>query len=185
MAEAARYRMTTQRLLPPRRRLRRIAIVGGGLTGTLAAIAIADAVKEPLEVVIFAADGPLAGGVAYGKARPGDSPNVRAASRYHYGELLDAGIVIYEYRPTMMHNKVMVVDSIWSTVGSINFVNRSMKKNAEVNVAIYDRGFAADVEAMVEKDIRKCDALTLAAWKKRGLLPRIGETFFWLFSENY
>jgi cardiolipin synthase len=46
----------------------------------------------------------------------------------------------------MMHNKVMVVDGIWSTVGSINFVNRSMKKNAEVNVAVYDRGFAALVE---------------------------------------
>ena len=114
-----------------------------------------------------------------------DSPNVRAASRYHYGELLQAGIAIYEYRPTMMHNKVMVVDAIWSTVGSINFVNRSMKKNAEVNVAVFDRRFAADVEAMVETDLLRCDVLTLKEWKKRGLLPRIGETFFWLFSENY
>ena len=114
-----------------------------------------------------------------------DSPNVRAASRYHYGELLQAGIAIYEYRPTMMHNKVMVVDSIWSTVGSINFVNRSMKKNAEVNVAVYDRRFAAEVEDMVRADVTRCDVLTLSAWKKRGLLPRIGETFFWLFSENY
>jgi cardiolipin synthase len=114
-----------------------------------------------------------------------DSPNVRAASRYHYGELLEAGIAIFEYRPTMMHNKVMVVDSIWATVGSINFVNRSMKKNAEVNIAVYDRRFAAEVEAMVETDIGRCDVLTLKAWKTRGLLPRIGETFFWLFSENY
>ena len=73
-----------------------------------------------------------------------DAPNVRAAARYHYGELLDAGVKIYEYRPTMLHNKVMVVDGIWSTVGSINFVNRSMKKNAEVNIAIYDRAFAAE-----------------------------------------
>ena len=114
-----------------------------------------------------------------------DSPNVRAASRYHYGELLEGGITIYEYRPTMMHNKVMVVDSIWSTVGSINFVNRSMKKNAEVNVAVYDRGFAGQVEAMITDDLTRCDVLTLAAWKKRGIPARIGETFFWLFSENY
>jgi cardiolipin synthase len=114
-----------------------------------------------------------------------DSPNVRAASRYHYDELLEAGIAIYEYRPTMMHNKVMVVDSIWSTVGSINFVNRSMKKNAEVNVAVYDRRFAAEVEEMIRTDVARCDLLTLKAWKKRGLLPRLGEIFFWLFSENY
>jgi cardiolipin synthase A/B len=114
-----------------------------------------------------------------------DSPNVRAASRYHFGELLEAGIAIYEYRPTMMHNKVMVVDSIWSTVGSINFVNRSMKKNAEINVAVYDRRFAAEVEAMVQEDLTRCDVLTLREWKRRGLPARIGETFFWLFSENY
>ena len=111
--------------------------------------------------------------------------NVRLASRYHYGELLDAGVSIYEYRPTMMHNKVMVVDGIWSTVGSINFVNRSMKKNAEVNVAVYDRPFAAGVEAMVRTDIGECDVLTKTEWKKRGFFARLGETFFWLFSENY
>jgi cardiolipin synthase len=114
-----------------------------------------------------------------------DLPNVRAASRYHYGELLEAGIAIYEYRPTMMHHKVMVVDGIWSTVGSINFVNRSMKKNAEVNIAVYDRRFAAEVEAMVEADLQRSEVLTLKAWKRRGLPARIGETFFWLFSENY
>jgi cardiolipin synthase len=114
-----------------------------------------------------------------------DSPNVRAASRYHFGELLEAGIAIYEYRPTMMHNKVMVVDSIWSTVGSINFVNRSMKKNAEVNVAVFDRRVAAEIETMVQEDLTRSDILTLREWKRRGLPARIGETFFWLFSENY
>ena len=114
-----------------------------------------------------------------------DSPNVRAASRYHYGELLEAGVAIYEYRPAMMHNKVMVVDTIWSTVGSINFVNRSMKKNAEANIAVYDRRFAAEVEEMVLDDLSRCEVLTLAAWKRRGLPARIGEIFFWLFSENY
>jgi len=114
-----------------------------------------------------------------------DAFNVRLASRYHFGELLDAGVSIYEYRPTMMHNKVMVVDGIWSTIGSINFVNRSMKKNAEVNVAVYDRPFAARVEAMVRADLGECDVLTKTEWKKRGFFARVGETFFWLFSENY
>ncbi len=114
-----------------------------------------------------------------------DSPNVRLAARYHYGDLLDAGVAIYEYRPTMMHNKVMVVDGIWTTVGSINFVNRSMTKNAEVNFAVYDRRFAAQLEAMVLADLGRCDVLTREEWKKRGFFTRVGELFFFLFAENY
>lgn len=114
-----------------------------------------------------------------------DVPIVRMASRFHYGELLDGGVKIYEYRPTMMHNKVMVVDGIWSTIGSINFVNRSMKKNAEANVAIYDRAFAELVESTIEADLAKSEQFTKERWKKRGLLARMGEAFFWLFSENY
>jgi cardiolipin synthase len=114
-----------------------------------------------------------------------DSPNVRMAAHYHFGDLLAAGVGIYEFRPTMMHNKVMVVDSIWSTVGSINFVNRSMTKNAEANFVVYDRDFAGEVEAMVLADLARCDVLTEAQWKKRGLFTRVGELFFFLFSENY
>jgi cardiolipin synthase len=114
-----------------------------------------------------------------------DVPIVRMASRFHYGELLDGGVRMYEYRPTMMHNKVMVVDRVWTTIGSINFVNRSMKKNAEANIAIYDRGFAEAVEKMILADIEKSELITKARWKKRGLLARLGETVFWLFSENY
>jgi cardiolipin synthase len=114
-----------------------------------------------------------------------DIPIVRMASRHHYGELLDGGVKMYEYQPTMMHNKVMVVDGIWTTIGSINFVNRSMKKNAEANVAIYDRGFAELVEKSVLADIEKSELFTKQMWKKRGFVSRLGELVFWLFSENY
>jgi cardiolipin synthase len=114
-----------------------------------------------------------------------DSPNVRNASRFHYGELLDGGVQIFEYRPTMMHNKVMVVDGVWTSIGSINFVNRSMKKNGEASVSIYDRRFAEKVEATVEADLAESERFTKEMWQKRGLLARFGELFFWLFSENY
>jgi cardiolipin synthase len=114
-----------------------------------------------------------------------DSPNVRNASRFHYGELLDAGVQIYEYLPTMMHNKVMVVDGIWTSIGSINFVNRSMKRNGEASVSVYDRRFAERVEATVEQDQAQSERLNKEKWRKRGLLARFGELFFWLFSENY
>jgi cardiolipin synthase A/B len=114
-----------------------------------------------------------------------DSPNVRLASRFHYGELLDGGVEIYEYLPTMLHTKVAVVDDLWASIGSINFVNRSMTKNAEANVAIYDREFAAEVEKTIEADLAVSERFTKEKWKKRGLLARFGEMFFWLFSENY
>jgi cardiolipin synthase len=114
-----------------------------------------------------------------------DIPAIRMASRYHYGELLDGGVEISEYLPTMMHNKVMVVDGIWSTIGSINFDNRSMRKNAEANVAVYDRGFARLLEEMIENDLLSSERFTKEKWKKRGLPARFGELFFWLFSENY
>ncbi|MDQ2978618.1 MAG: phospholipase D-like domain-containing protein, partial [Acidobacteriota bacterium] len=114
-----------------------------------------------------------------------DAAIVRNASRFHYDELLDGGVQIYEYLPTMMHNKVMVVDGIWTSIGSINFVNRSMRKNGEASVSIYDRRFAEQVEAMVENDLTHCERFTKEKWRKRGLLARFGELFFWLFSENY
>ena len=50
---------------------------------------------------------------------------------------------------------------------------------------VYDRAFAAEAERMVERDLARCDVLSKQAWKKRGLLPRIGELFFWLLSDNY
>ena len=114
-----------------------------------------------------------------------DTPYVRMASRFHYGELLDGNVKMYEYQPTMMHNKVMVVDGIWTTIGSINFVNRSMKKNAEANVAIYDHGFAQIVEKSILADLEKSREFTKRMWKRRGFLTRVVETFSWLFSENY
>lgn len=114
-----------------------------------------------------------------------DVPIVRMASRFYYGELLDGGVEIYEYRPTMLHNKVMVVDGIWCTIGSINFVNRSMRKNAEANVAVYHREFARLVEEMIREDLAVSERFTKEKWRKRGFLARLGETVFWVFSENY
>lgn len=114
-----------------------------------------------------------------------DIPAIRMASRYYYGELLDGGVEIYEYLPSMMHNKVMVVDGIWSTIGSINLDNRSMRKNAEANVVLYDGAFARSLEEMFEKDLLATERFTKEKWKNRGLPARFGELFFWLFSENY
>mgnify|MGYP005843114937 CR=1 FL=1 len=114
-----------------------------------------------------------------------DIPPVRRASRYYYGELLAGGVHIFEYQPTMMHTKAMVVDGVWTSIGSVNFSNRSMKKNAEANVVIYDRQFAAAIEATVEEDLAASDEFTYEEWKKRGLADRLLELLSSLFSEAF
>lgn len=114
-----------------------------------------------------------------------DIPPVRRASRFYYGELLAGGVRIYEYQPTMMHTKAMVVDEVWTSIGSVNFSNRSMKKNAEANVVVYDRPFASAVEAAVEEDIALSDLFTYEEWKTRGLWDRLLELLSSLFSEAF
>lgn len=110
-----------------------------------------------------------------------DAVVVRWASRALWGELLQAGVKIYEYQPTMYHVKVMSVDDCWTTVGSTNFDNRSFRLNAEANLNILDGDFArAQGRAFIE-DRKHSREVTYAMWKKRPLLERIGERFSLLF----
>src|SRR6185503_18770981 len=73
-----------------------------------------------------------------------DATVVRKASRSRWGDLLEAGIALYEYQPTMYHTKVMVVDDLWTSVGSTNFDNRSFRLNDEANLNILDAQFALE-----------------------------------------
>ncbi|MEP6473290.1 MAG: phospholipase D-like domain-containing protein, partial [Gemmatimonadota bacterium] len=82
---------------------------------------------------------------------------------------------IYEFQPTMYHVKVMVVDEIWSSVGSTNFDSRSFRLNDEANLNILDREFAAvEIEAF-ERDKARSRQLTLEAWHRRPVAERIVE----------
>ncbi len=114
-----------------------------------------------------------------------DQKMVRSASWIHYGELLKGGVKIYEYRPTMMHNKTLVVDGIYSTIGSINFDARSMNRNAEESLAFYDRGFAEKMEEMFQNDKKQCEEITYDAWKHRGPHKRLTELVFWIWEPYY
>src|SRR3984893_13829042 len=73
-----------------------------------------------------------------------DQKLVRAASKRHWPELIKAGIKIYEYQPTMVHVKLMIVDDIFVSIGSGNFDGRSIRLNDEANVDVIDREFAAE-----------------------------------------
>jgi cardiolipin synthase len=110
---------------------------------------------------------------------------VRMASRRGYGELLEGGVKIYEYLHTMMHNKTAVFDGIFSIVGSINFDTRSMEKNAEESIVVYDRDFGARVQAMFETDLQSCREVDYGLWRRRGLEDRLLELLSGLWSPLY
>ncbi len=114
-----------------------------------------------------------------------DMPLVRMASRAHYGELLQAGVHILEYNHTMMHQKNAVIDSLFSTVGSINFDGRSLRANEEDSFAFYDRGFAEKMEATFAEDEKYCHEITYRSWKRRGVEQRLAEIFSVFFEPLY
>jgi cardiolipin synthase A/B len=111
-----------------------------------------------------------------------DMQAVRYSGRRNYRKLLEAGVRLYEYQPTMLHAKAMMVDNIWCSIGSINFTSRSMKSNAEANVAIYDTQFAEQLRANIDADIARCEPITLEQWKQRGLGERIKECYYGLYT---
>ena len=92
-----------------------------------------------------------------------------------YGALLKAGVRVYEYNRTMMHHKIMVVDDLWSTVGTTNFDNRSFSHNEENNVCVCDAGVAAQLSQTFERDIAVCEQVTLETWKRRSLPLKTAE----------
>ena len=92
-----------------------------------------------------------------------------------YGALLDAGVHVFEYNRTMMHYKTMVVDGLWSTVGTTNFDIRSFSHNEENNVCACYEGLAAELTQSFERDIALCDVVTLDAWKRRPLPLKTAE----------
>jgi cardiolipin synthase A/B len=114
-----------------------------------------------------------------------DAMPVKYASRKHYEQLMNLGIEIYEYQPTMMHTKTFVVDGVWSTFGSANFDNRSLELNDELNVAVTSRELAARLLADFEQDLKASRRLTLEAWRQRPLLGKIREWFWSGFGEIF
>lgn len=95
---------------------------------------------------------------------------VQSASRSRLAELLDAGVHIYEYQPTMYHCKVMIVDDLWVSVGSTNFDDRSFRLNDEANLNIYDPVFACEQVQTFEQDKLNSRLLTRAEFKNRSSL---------------
>jgi len=99
----------------------------------------------------------------------------RWAAQGLYGELLAAGIQIYEYQPTMMHCKVLVIDSVWSSVGSANFDDRSFRLNDEANLNVFSADLAREQIALIDADIVNSRRMVLKKWRHRKFGRRINE----------
>jgi len=113
---------------------------------------------------------------------PGKHTNkdvVRSASRHFWGDLLRAGVNIYEFDPTMYHAKIMVVDDRWTTVGSANFDERSFRLNDEANLNLFGADFAHEQIQIFEQDLAKSTPITLEQWEDR---PISEKALDWLAS---
>lgn len=128
--------------------------------GNLKALLVA-AVKRGVDVRVLTA-GPR-----------GDVKTTWYAGRAMYDELLEGGVRIYEYQPTMMHAKTMVVDSYWSTIGSMNFDNRSISFNNESNIVVLDEGFGQRMDGIFFDDLKLSKEIILEEFRRRPLKDKL------------
>jgi cardiolipin synthase A/B len=108
----------------------------------------------------------------------------RRSSRRIYGDLLRHGAELYEYGPSMMHTKSLVVDGLWSVIGSTNFDHRSFGINDEINLAAQDEGLAARLEEDFERDLTRSRRVTYGKWSRRPLFERFHEWLGWILERQ-
>ncbi len=104
-----------------------------------------------------------------------DQPLTKSAGRAAYGRMLEGGVKIFEYQPTMIHTKAMVIDGLFALIGSSNLDPRSSEINEELDLAVYDREFGRRMEEMFQADLKHSAEYTLAQFKSRSLWERVTE----------
>lgn len=113
-----------------------------------------------------------------------DQQMVRFVSKALWGDFLHKGVEIHTYEPTMMHNKMLIIDERMVSVGSTNFDMRSFHLNDEASLNIYDHAFAEAMTRVFEKDIERCRHYDYAMWKTRPMKQRILERIFLHFKSQ-
>ncbi|HEX8845249.1 MAG TPA: phospholipase D-like domain-containing protein [Pyrinomonadaceae bacterium] len=108
----------------------------------------------------------------------------RSSSRRLFGDLLKAGARIYEYEKAMIHAKTMIVDNVWSVVGSTNFDNRSFGLNDEINMAARDRKLAARLAEDFARDLAECHEVSYEEWQRRSIFERLHEWLGWVLERQ-
>ena len=100
---------------------------------------------------------------------------VRQASRRGFGRMLRSGIQIFEYAPALLHSKTMVIDGVWTTIGSTNLDNRSFAVNDELNLIAYSSAVGRRMEQIFMNDIALSRPVTFEDWKSRGFMAKLLE----------
>jgi len=140
------------------------------LTAATRSIHLSNAYFVPDELAVKALVAAAQRGVKVQIITPGgdiDSEVVRRASRARWGPLLEAGVLIAEYQPTMFHCKVLVVDELLVSAGSTNFDNRSFRLNDEANLNVLGAPFARQQVEIFQRDLQRSRPITLQAWQQR------------------
>jgi len=126
-------------------------------------------------------------GVAMTVVVPGrhtDQRWVRLASRRMYGQMLEAGVRIFEYEAGMTHVKMLLVDGLWAVVGTTNLDNRSFEHNDEVNLAVRDESVTARLVADFERDLARSREIPLRTWRRRPLWEKLVGTVAWILERQ-
>jgi cardiolipin synthase len=126
-------------------------------------------------------------GVAVRVVVPGahsDQRLVRLASRRMYRELLDGGVRIFEYRPSMTHVKAFMVDDTWAVIGTTNVDNRSFEHNDEVNVAFREAAVTARLRSDFESDLAASDEVTMKEWVARSVFEKMVGPICWILERQ-
>lgn len=113
-----------------------------------------------------------------------DSPIVQHASHHHFGTLLKGGVKIWEYERTLLHQKVIIVDGVWSCVGSTNFDDRSFQLNDEISVGVVDPNIAQSLRAAFEDDMRFAQQRHFDEWKDRSLWHKLEDGVAYLGNDQ-
>ncbi|HEY2289897.1 MAG TPA: phospholipase D-like domain-containing protein [Thermoanaerobaculia bacterium] len=95
-----------------------------------------------------------------------DSPIVNHAGHRHFSEMLNAGVRIFCFQRTLIHQKILVIDGVWSHVGSTNLDSRSFDINEEAGVGIIDEGIAGELKAAFEDDLKACEEMKAESWDR-------------------
>ncbi|WP_372826098.1 phosphatidylserine/phosphatidylglycerophosphate/cardiolipin synthase family protein [Polaromonas sp.] len=112
-----------------------------------------------------------------------DNPMVQHAGHRNFEKLLKCGVRLFEYPHTLLHQKVMTIDGVWSALGSSNFDDRSFDTNDEITLGILDAGIAGQLDAVFEKYAPRCTEIELKAWQQRGLWHKAKDNLFYVFNE--
>jgi len=108
----------------------------------------------------------------------------RRSSRRLYGELLEGGAKIYEYQPAMMHTKALIVDNVWSIVGSTNFDHRSFGLNDELNLVCCDERLAGRLTEDFDTDLKHSRLIEYSEWKRRSIVEKAHECLGWVLERQ-